>query len=574
MLRLLAAVLLCACVLSCGGESGPNGIDIGSIVVTPNPVSLAQQASVQLQVAVLDDAGALLTGVPVTFVSGSTSLVTVSNTGMVQSVGPAGSSTITVRAGNMPLQVPVSVSATGNTIRVLPAPAVVAQLQTLQLDVALLDLVGSEIPGTSFTFGSSDESIATVSATGLVHAIGRSGQVTITATTVGLPAGNLSAQIQLAVTQVPTSLELLPGTVSMGKSSTMPVAARVLDAYGEAIPGAQITFSASPASLFSVSASGILTGNGSVGSGTLTATSGALTAVVPVTLIEMSSLAGTIVTTAPALGGPYGVALKADGSVLGIGVGGMLHVGSFGSTTVRSYQISGEVTVGIAVDQASGRTYVAGAGEDALMEVDPASGAVLRRWSAPGEQMFDVAVAPNGQQLYVGGNSGKLYAIAAATMTEAWHITVPIAVIHLIAHPTQPVVYASGDGGALEVNVDTRATRQFELPSAQASALAVAGGRLFLASEDGSVGVIDLASGAVQVVAVPSCRIYDVVAAPDGLALLATCSIGSTAVLLDAVTLAVLKTIETGGTPRRAAIRADGTGAVIANEAGWYDHIQ
>jgi DNA-binding beta-propeller fold protein YncE len=102
----------------------------------------------------------------------------------------------------------------------------------------------------------------------------------------------------------------------------------------------------------------------------------------------------------------------------------------------------------------------------------------------------------------------------------------------------------------------------------------VAGGRLFLASEDGSVGVIDLASGAVQVVAVPSCRIYDVVAAPDGLALLATCSIGSTAVLLDAVTLAVLKTIETGGTPRRAAIRADGTGAVIANEAGWYDHIQ
>ena len=38
--------------------------------------------------------------------------------------------------------------------------------------------------------------------------------------------------------------------------------------------------------------------------------------------------------------------------------------------------------------------------------------------------------------------------------------------------------------------------------------------------------------------------------------------------------LAVIGTIPTGGRPRRIAIALDGLTAVIANDAGWYDHVR
>ena len=104
-------------------------------------------------------------------------------------------------------------------------------------------------------------------------------------------------------------------------------------------------------------------------------------------------------------------------------------------------------------------------------------------------------------------------------------------------------MYTSGQGLVLETNVQTGAQRTFNIPAAQASALALSGGRLYVGGEGGIIGVVELASGIVTLKSVAGCGVYDVVAAPDGLQLLATCSLRGTARLLDAETLATIVTI-------------------------------
>jgi DNA-binding beta-propeller fold protein YncE len=44
--------------------------------------------------------------------------------------------------------------------------------------------------------------------------------------------------------------------------------------------------------------------------------------------------------------------------------------------------------------------------------------------------------------------------------------------------------------------------------------------------------------------------------------------------LLDWKSGAVLKTVTTGGTPRRIGFAANGSTAVVANEGGWVDFIE
>jgi YVTN family beta-propeller protein len=61
---------------------------------------------------------------------------------------------------------------------------------------------------------------------------------------------------------------------------------------------------------------------------------------------------------------------------------------------------------------------------------------------------------------------------------------------------------------------------------------------------------------------------------PDWRQLYVSSSLGGAVYLLDWKTGATLKTVTTGGTPRRIGFAADGSTAVIANEGGWVDFIE
>lgn len=61
---------------------------------------------------------------------------------------------------------------------------------------------------------------------------------------------------------------------------------------------------------------------------------------------------------------------------------------------------------------------------------------------------------------------------------------------------------------------------------------------------------------------------------PDWRQLYISSSLGGAIYLIDWKSGATLRRVATGGTPRRIAFTADGSTAVVANEAGWVDFIR
>ncbi|HEU4807842.1 MAG TPA: hypothetical protein VFT01_06230 [Homoserinimonas sp.] len=571
--HLAAGALLVAFLTSCGGETGPSGIDVGTIVVAPNPIVVMQQQTAQLAVSVLDPSGALLAGVPVTFTSGDADIATVSNVGLVTSVGPAGQTSVSVKAGNKTMAVPVTVTATSNSIVIGPSASTMPQMGTLQLQPELLDLEGTPIAGAEFTYETTNPAIATVGADGLVTSNGPAGLVTVT-----VRSGDIMGVKALSITQVATSIRLTPAVVTMAKGSSLQFAAAVLDAIGQPMSGSTgpVTYSASPSTLLTISGAGFLTATDQAGSGSVTATSGALSGSAAVSVVDLGSLTGTVLHHISAGSQAYGVAVSSAGDIFGVSVQGLLYRGNLASSSMESSRISDLVTIGVAVNNGGDRVYVAGAGADGLIEADAATGARLRTWDAGGEQLYDVVLSPSGQTIYVAGETGTIYPIDATTLVSGpVIISDGNSIVHLAHHPVEPLIFASGAGHAREINTETGASRTFAVgPAAQASALALAGDRLFVAGENGKLDVISLGTGEVTTVTIPECSMYDIVATPGGEALLATCAFGGTVKLIDPESATALITIPVGGDPRRAAISADGSRAVVANQSGWFDIIQ
>jgi len=172
--RDLARLALVLCIGAGCNSDNPteNGPKPADILVDPVSISIMQHETARLFPSVVDAAGTLLSGVPVTFVSSNVAIVTVSNTGVVTSVGPAGTATISVRAAGLTKPVPVTVTGIPTSISVTPNPAVVTQNATVQLDAKLLDLDGATINGATFTYTSSNVTLATVSASGLLTSVG------------------------------------------------------------------------------------------------------------------------------------------------------------------------------------------------------------------------------------------------------------------------------------------------------------------------------------------------------------------------------------------------------------------
>src|SRR5690606_37503354 len=119
------------------------------------------------------------------------------------------------------------------------------------------------------------------------------------------------------------------------------LSARVLDAVGAVVAGRPVAYSASPASLLAISAAGRLTSQGTLGSGTVTATSGDLEEVVNVDVVATARPAGTIRSSVPLSGNPYGVAITSGGKLLVAALDGTLHSASLATLSFQSANTPG-----------------------------------------------------------------------------------------------------------------------------------------------------------------------------------------------------------------------------------------
>ena len=218
------------------------------------------------------------------------------------------------------------------TLTVSPAMAeLIALGATVQLTAEVHDQNGQVMAGATVTWSSSDASVATVGASGLVTAAGE-GMATITAN-----AGPASGSAVVTVKQPVVSVEVSPAAETVGLGRTLRLVAVGFDESGDTVEDARFSWESSDVAVARVDASGLVTGVAE-GTATITASAGSGVGTTEITVVDLERVAlvafyeatdgpnwidsGNWLTDAP-LGEWYGVETDASGRVVGLDLGGM-----------------------------------------------------------------------------------------------------------------------------------------------------------------------------------------------------------------------------------------------------------
>ena len=286
------------------GKSGVASLTVAStpppvanVAVQPANASVDVGKTLQLGAMLTDASGSVLTGRQVTWSSSSTSVATVSSSGLVSGVS-AGTATITATSegkngtANITVTVPPAPVA---TVTVTPAPASVTVGQSIQLQATTRDAANNVLTGRTVTWTSSNVSLATVSSTGLVQGVA-AGTVTITATSEG-KTGSSTVTVSAPAPAPVATVVLSPtsASISTGQSTTLQVTLR--DAANNVLTGRTVTWASSNAAVATVSSTGVVQGV-TAGSATITATSEGKSGTASITVTAAS-------TTAPELPRSY-----------------------------------------------------------------------------------------------------------------------------------------------------------------------------------------------------------------------------------------------------------------------------
>ena len=239
------------------------------IEVTPSSATLMSIGqTVQLTARVLDQNNNPMTGATVTWTSSAVGVATVSAQGLVTAVSN-GVARITARSGNVSAGIDVAVMQSAGRIVIDPESATLMSIgETVQLTAAVLDGNGRPVADAVVTWTSGDESVATVSAQGLVTAI-KNGIARITAR-----SGNATAGIDVTVMQSAGRVVIDPESATlMSIGETVQLTAAVLDGNGRPVADAVVTWTSSDESVATVSAQGLVTAV-NIGTARITARSG------------------------------------------------------------------------------------------------------------------------------------------------------------------------------------------------------------------------------------------------------------------------------------------------------------
>jgi outer membrane protein OmpA-like peptidoglycan-associated protein len=230
---------------------------VASVGVNPRTAMLASVgATQQLSASAMDKGGKTLMGRVVTWTSSNSSVATVSTTGLV-TARSNGSATITAASEGMTGTANVTVAQAPATVAVAPATGSLAAIgQTQQFTATAQDANRSAIANPPVTWSSSDATVASVNASGLVTAV-KNGTARITAAT----ANGRTAVATVTVSQATASVAVTPATSQISAAgATAQLAAQALDAGGAAIAGKTFTWTSDATGVATVSPTGLATG--------------------------------------------------------------------------------------------------------------------------------------------------------------------------------------------------------------------------------------------------------------------------------------------------------------------------
>ena len=553
--RLVTALVTLAVVAACG-SSTDNGPQASHVIVAPDAVTIPQKGTASLSVSVTDQNDQLITGAVVTFSSSNTQILTVSNLGVITSVGPAGTANIVAKSGRASTNIPVTVTQVSSGISVSPDPATLNQKQTLQLQAQVVDAVGTPIPGATINFFPFNASMISVSPTGLITSLGPAGT-----TNLQLSTPTLNRTISVVVNQVASDLLVAPSSIRIAKNGKAQLVATIVDAVGAAMPSGSVTWTSNDQSIVTVSSTGVVTSVGPLGSTSITVKSGAFTRTVNVQVADISRPSGTSVTTA-SLSNTWGLGISSTGAIVAPTSDGhhTAIVDPLGAVLPTNGDAGG---IDVTFNSTGTTAYVANHIFNRIDIIDIASNTVTGNF--PVVQPIAVQMGPGDQTLYV-GSSGIVVAYDVATKAEKGRMSVSGTINAMTMHPSQGLMYVTGyDAGAVtEINTSTNAvTRTFHVSgTAQEAVVTPNGSTLYVAIEGGDLAMFDLASG-VQGPSISGAGGFGAALTPDGLELWVVS--GGTLKMVDlaARTYRTLA-LPTGG--RRIVFSNDASVAVITQE--------
>ena len=214
---------------------------------------------------------------------------------------------------------------------------------------------------------------------------------------------------------------------------------------------------------------------------------------------------GVRAATTPVAGNPYGVAVGPGGETYV----GLLNSSSFVRGTLPGYTLGSPVTVGnlplgMAINPAGTRAYVALNNDGAVGVIDVATNLVLPPITGLGSTPYSVGVSPDNKTIFIGTNE-RLYFADASTNQLTDSLPASFANF-MVVHPTLPRLYVSmaGAGTAVEVNTGTRTIIRTYMTNGSPMGLGLspAGTELYVSNESGYLQVWNISSG-LQVKSVP-----------------------------------------------------------------------
>lgn len=233
------------------------GANPTSMSIVPGSATIPLGATATLTAEVKDQGGNVMPGQSVSWSSASPSIATVNSLGLVTAIA-AGTATIQATSGTLSAQATITVTnATIASVSVSPSTAQLAAGGTQQLTAQAYDASGNQIPNAAITWGSSNPTVASVSAMGLVTAVG-TGNATISATAsgkTGTAAVSVAAPPPAVVASVTVTFN--SPTLTVGQSTQATAVAR--DASGNIVTGRTVTWASDDALFASVSATGLVT---------------------------------------------------------------------------------------------------------------------------------------------------------------------------------------------------------------------------------------------------------------------------------------------------------------------------
>lgn len=418
----------------------------GSLVVTPNPITVPQKGTTQVTAKVLDLAGNPIAGKPVAYLSNDPSLATVDPaTGLVTSTGPSGTAMLIVTCDTITVLVPIAIPQVPTSIRA-SSDLTLAQNSATHVSARVLDAVGATIAGAPLTYTSDNSAIVAVANDGTVRSFGTLGSANIT-----VHSGTLTATVKVTVVVASHPAGTLDGTVALSNSPWGVAISRsgvvyVGGLYGDVLRADLPSYNFTTAVSGTTSAASVVFNS----SGTTAYVMGG-----PGNQLNAIDVArNTVLWSVPLTGTPFAVALSPDE----LTVYGSTGDGIVVAVDVASHSAKATVNVGwganfMAMAPDGQHLYVNDFTGGTVYEIDTHTTTVSRTFAVNFTPQ-GLVVAPNNAELYVANEAGYLQVVDLATGSITDQVSLGAGAFGLAMTPDGQQLYAALTGAGQVAVID------------------------------------------------------------------------------------------------------------------------